>query len=114
MYEPTNFYPFSRDDNEELATKHVITGLLARLNKNRPKSLDGLVDDEAASAILKIMHPQYKHMGKRRQNMPCSKVKKALASLASRKEFKAIKDKRVDGRLAVPVLERFKGGANQS
>ena len=42
--------------------------------------------------------------------MPCSKVKKALASLASRKEFKAIKDKRVAGRLAVPVLERFKGG----
>lgn len=49
MYEPTNFYPFSRDDNEELAAKHVITGLSAWLSKSRPKSPDGLVDDEVAS-----------------------------------------------------------------
>ena len=108
MYEPTNFYPFSHDDNEELIVKHVITGLLAWLNKNRPKSLDSLVDDEVATAILKIVHPQYKHMGERYQNMLRSKVKKIFASLVSRKEFKAIKDKRVDGQLTAPVLQRFK------
>lgn len=85
MYEPTNFYPFSRDGNEELAAKHVMTGLSAWLSKSRPKSPDRLVDDEVALAIPKIVHPQYKHMGERRQNMPCSKVKKILASLVSRR-----------------------------
>lgn len=85
MYKPTNFYPFSRDGNEELAAKHVITRLSAWLNKSRPKSPDGLVDDEVALAILKIVHPEYKYMRERRQNMPCSKVKKILASLVSRR-----------------------------
>ena len=85
MYEPTNFYPFSRDGNEELAAKHVITGLSAWLSKSRPKSPDRLVDDEVVLAIPKIVHPQYKHMGERRQNMPCFKVKKIFASLVSRR-----------------------------
>ena len=37
-----------------------------------------------------------------------SKVKNILAGLVSRKEFKTIKDRKIDGQLAAPVLKRFK------
>ena len=108
MHEPTVFYPFSIEDGDDLIIRHVIIGLLFWLNKNRPKSLNTLIDDKVVSEILKNIHPHYKHMGVKYQNTLSSKVKSMITSLISRKEFKTVKKKRLDGQLTPSTLKRFK------
>lgn len=107
MVEPTSHYPFSHEDDSSLIVKYVIQGVLFWLNRNRPESLGRLIDDKVACTILKTIHPHYRHMGERHQNALLLKVKNMIASLVSHKEFRMIKDKRLDGQLAPPVLQRF-------
>lgn len=106
--EPTLFYPFSTNDDDDLILRYAVTGLLIWLNKNRPQSFADVTDDRTVADIVKIVHPQYKRMGAKHRNDLRKKVKKILGGLLDRVEFKEIRKKRRQGPLSAPVLQKFK------
>ena len=85
MREPTNFYPFSHSDNNDLITFYVLQGLVSHITK---KSSKKIIDDEfLARELLEITHLLYKTIGTEHKNQLVRKINEILKMLKGNNEF---------------------------
>lgn len=104
--EPTVFYPFSPNDNDEFVMHHVLVGLFAYLTKRSSQSVK-VKDLSTANAILELIHPYHKIISAKHKKELALKIKKSIDVAMANKKFKKQVKKIEKGERSTATMQSF-------
>lgn len=107
MREPTNLYPFSHSDDNDLIAFYVLQGLVSRaLKKSIKRSTN---NDTLAVELLEKTHTLFKTLGAEHKKQLIKKINEILGLFNGNKKFDEYMRKINDDDVSIHTLQKFLG-----